>query len=116
MTQCNCCKKYRKKIMKLLNCEHNICIDCLCRDIIDVQFYDNFECGESLFCPCCFNELSRVNWTIIMDFLVYIKVLQPDILFDNQNRYHLIYNLYKSEPVNIDRHYSIKLQEFPVYI
>ena len=116
-SDCSCvlCNNSRK-CMKLINCGHIICLKCLCKNVNEVQWFEDFECGESLFCPCCFNELARVNWTLIIDFLVYLKVLQPEIVFDNQNRYRLIYNRYTPEPPNVDREYSIKLTEFPVYI
>ncbi len=114
-SRCGLCNINRKS-MKLINCGHIICLKCLCKNVCEVQWFDNFECGETLFCPCCFNEIARVNWILIIDFLVYLKFLQPEIVFDNQNRYHLIYNRYKPEPPNVDREYSIKLQEFPVYI
>ena len=112
---CGLCN-INRKCMKLVNCGHIICLKCLCKNVCEVQWFDNFECDETLFCPCCFNEIARVNWTLIIDFLVYLKFLQPEIVFDNQNRYHLIYNRYKPEPPNVDREYSIKLTEFPVYI
>ena len=76
---CKFCEKKGK--IKLNDCEHTFCNQCLAMDIYNYQWFDDFSSEHPLMCPECDCLLNDFDWYHVMDYLVKTKILQRKIVY-----------------------------------
>jgi hypothetical protein len=119
--KCGYCKQTTPNVPKicLSNCAHLMCITCFVTYVYETQFFEGFTQNDSLFCPCCFQEISKQDWNIVIGILVRMKLIQPEIVFNNNNynnvTYRVVYKRY-TPPEHIDTSHRIALGNHNIYI
>jgi hypothetical protein len=92
--------------IKLKNCGHKFCIDCLSYDVISFQWFNGFSTNDPLHCPTCNSIFCDNDWSFITDKLVKMNLLQRNVVFTYYLTPDWVNKLYLF--VDFNREYSLR--------
>ena len=78
----SCCEEstFHKQI-KLENCGHIFCKNCLIKDFYDYQWFDGFSTNHPIKCPECDHDVTDEEFSFITDYLSKKGVITRKILY-----------------------------------
>ena len=67
--------------INLKNCRHLFCKSCLGDSIYTNQHFNGFSTNDCISCPVCNVNLSDIDWSTIMEYLVNVGKLQREVIY-----------------------------------
>ena len=75
------CHNFIHSRLRLSECGHVFCHECLCKFILKEQYFEGFSTENSLHCPECQINLEEISWQKVTDLLVERNLLKRKIVY-----------------------------------
>lgn len=106
---CEICKKHRgiHDRKRISECGHVFCNECLCKNVMNVQWHPQFSTDSKLECPECKINLEDESWESVTNFLVERNLLKKRIIYKT----YLCHELYLKLKPSIELNHEYTYQE-----